>query len=82
MKAKPKKAVSYDGINLDSSVTKKSYKVIEIKGKRVVLGDGLNTAFHIDNLSYLISFYNKNVIKILWYVRSMITHLYEIYMLK
>ena len=52
MKAKPKKAVSYDGINLDSSVTKKSYKVIEIKGKRVVLGDGLNTAFHIDNLSY------------------------------
>lgn len=52
MMAKPKKAVSYDGVKLDSSVTKKSYKVIEIKGKRVVLGDGLNTAFHIDNLSY------------------------------
>ena len=52
MMAKPKKAVLYDGVKLDSSVTKKSYKVIEIKGKRVVLGDGLNTAFHIDNLSY------------------------------
>lgn len=52
MKAKPKKAVSYDGVKLDSFVTSKYFKVIEIKGKRVVLGDGLNTAFNIDNLTY------------------------------
>lgn len=52
MKAKPKKAVSYDGVKLDSFVTKKYFKVIEVKGKRVVLGDGLNTAFNIDNLTY------------------------------
>ena len=52
MKAKPKKAVSYDGVKLISSVTKKYYKVIEIKGSRVVLGDGLNTAFNISNLTY------------------------------
>lgn len=52
MKAKPKKAVSYDDVKLDSFVTKKYFKVIEVKGKRVVLGDGLNTAFNIDNLTY------------------------------
>ena len=52
MKAKPKAAVSYDGVKLISSVTKKYYKVIEIKGSRVVLGDGLNTAFNISNLTY------------------------------
>lgn len=52
MKAKPKKAVSYDGVKLASFVTTKYFKVIEIKGKRVVLGDGLNTAFNIDNLTY------------------------------
>lgn len=52
MKAKPKKAVSYEGVKLDSFVTKKYFKVIEVKGKRVVLGDGLNTAFNIDNLTY------------------------------
>ena len=52
MKAKPKKAISYDGVKLDSFVTKKYFKVIEVKGKRVVLGDGLNTAFNIDNLTY------------------------------
>lgn len=52
MKAKPKTAVSYDGVKLISSVTKKYYKVIEIKGSRVVLGDGLNTAFNISNLTY------------------------------
>lgn len=52
MKAKPKKAVSYDGVRLLDSVTKKSYTVTEIKGDRVVLGDGLNTAFQLSNLSY------------------------------
>lgn len=52
MKAKPKKAMSYDGVKLDSFVTKEYFKVIEIKGNRVVLGDGLNTAFNIDNLIY------------------------------
>ena len=52
MKAKPKKAISYDGVKLDSFVTKKYFKVIEVKGKRVALGDGLNTAFNIDNLTY------------------------------
>ena len=41
-----------DGVKLISSVTKKYYKVIEIKGSRVVLGDGLNTAFNISNLTY------------------------------
>lgn len=52
MKAKPKKAVSYDGVKLDSFVTKKYFKVIEVEKKRVVLGDGINTAFNIDNLIY------------------------------
>lgn len=52
MKAKPKKAVSFDGVKLAAFVTSKYFKVIEIKGKRVVLGDGLNTAFNIDNLNY------------------------------
>lgn len=52
MKAKPKTAVSYDGVKLLSSVTKKYYKVIEVEGSRVVLGDGLNTAFNISNLTY------------------------------
>lgn len=52
MKATPKKAVSYDGVKLISDVTKNKYTVIEIKEKRVVLGDGLNTAFNIDNLKY------------------------------
>ena len=52
MKAKPKTAVSYDGVKLISSVTKKYYKVIEVKGSRIVLGDGLNTAFNISNLTY------------------------------
>ena len=52
MKAKPKTAVSYDGVKLISSVTKKYYKVIEVKGSRVVLGNGLNTAFNISNLTY------------------------------
>lgn len=52
MKAKPIKAVSYDGVSLLSSITSKSYTVIEVKGNRIVLGDGLNTAFNINNLTY------------------------------
>lgn len=52
MKATPIKAVTYDGVKVISEVTKKRWTVIEIKGKRVVLGDDLNTAFHLDNLKY------------------------------
>ena len=52
MKAKPKKAVSYDGVKLASFLTTKYFKVIEIKGKQFVLGDGLITAFRVDNLTY------------------------------
>ena len=39
-----------DGVSLIDEVTKKKYTVIEIKGDRVVLGDGLNTAFKMSNL--------------------------------
>lgn len=49
-KVTPIKAVSYDGVKLIDEVTKKKYTVIEIKGDRVVLGDGLNTAFKKSNL--------------------------------
>lgn len=49
-KVTPIKAVSYDGVSLISEVTKNKYAVIEIKGDRVVLGDGLNTAFKKSNL--------------------------------
>jgi N-acetylmuramoyl-L-alanine amidase CwlA len=49
-KVTPIKAVSYDGVSLISEVTKNKYTVIEIKGDRVVLGDGLNTAFKKSNL--------------------------------
>lgn len=52
MMANPIKPISYDGVKLDPAVTKKYFKVIEIKGNRVVLGDGLNTAFHMNNLIY------------------------------
>lgn len=52
MKATPIKAVSYEGVKLISSVTKKAYTVVQITDKRVVLGDGLNTAFNIDNLKW------------------------------
>lgn len=52
MKATPKTPYSYEGVKCISEVIKKRFTVIQIKGKRVVLGDGLNTAFHIDNLSY------------------------------
>lgn len=49
-KVTPIKAVSYDGVKLIDEVTKKKYTVIEIKGDRVVLGDGLKTAFKKSNL--------------------------------
>lgn len=49
-KVTPINAVSYDGVKLIDEVTKKKYTVIEIKGDRVVLGDGLNTAFKKSNL--------------------------------
>lgn len=50
-KVRPKTAVSYEGVKLIPEVTRRKYTVIEVKGNRVVLGDGLNTAFNINNLS-------------------------------
>lgn len=47
---KPLKAVSYDGVKLASFVLDNIYPVIELIGKRAVLGNGLNTAFNIDDL--------------------------------
>ncbi len=46
----PIKAVSYDGVKLISDVLRNRYTVIEVKGDRVVLGNGLNTAFKMSNL--------------------------------
>lgn len=50
---RPIKAVSYEGTRLVSSVTKHNYTVIELKGKRAVLGNGLNTAFNSSNLKLI-----------------------------
>jgi len=47
---KPLKAISYDGVKLASFVLDNIYPVIELVGKRAVLGNGLNTAFNIDDL--------------------------------
>jgi N-acetylmuramoyl-L-alanine amidase len=52
MKATPITRKSYEGVTCIAEVTQKRWTVIDIKGNRVVLGDGLNTAFHIDNLKY------------------------------
>lgn len=50
---RPIKAVSYEGVRLNSAVTTKNYPVIELKGKRAVLGSGLNTAFNTSNLKLI-----------------------------
>lgn len=47
---RPLKAVDYNGISLASFVTERDYPVIELKGDRAVLGNGLNTAFRTGNL--------------------------------
>lgn len=47
---RPTRAQSYEGVWLNSSVLTKNYPVIEVRGSRVVLGGGLNTAFNISSL--------------------------------
>lgn len=49
-KVKPIRAYSYDGVKLDSWVLNKIFPVIEADGKRIVLGNGLNTAFNANDL--------------------------------
>ena len=50
---RPIRAVSYSGVKLAPFVTKRNYKVIELKGSRAVLGSGLNTAFKTSNLKLI-----------------------------
>ncbi|WP_281627485.1 hypothetical protein [Traorella massiliensis] len=45
-KVTPTSRYSYEGVQLIADVLNHKYSVIEIRGDRVVLGDGLNTAFH------------------------------------
>ena len=45
-KVTPTSRYSYEGVQLIEDVLNHKYSVIEIRGDRVVLGDGLNTAFH------------------------------------
>lgn len=47
---RPMIALSYDGVKLRTAVLNHNYHVIEVNGDRVVLGDGLNTAFHATSL--------------------------------
>lgn len=49
-KVTPTSRYSYEGVKLIADVLKHKYTVIEIKGDRVVLGDGLNTAFKKSDL--------------------------------
>ena len=49
-KVTPTSRYSYEGVKLIHEVLERKYTVIEIKGDRVVLGDGLNTAFHQKDL--------------------------------
>lgn len=49
-KVQPISRYSYEGVRLIESVLDNTYTVIQITGNRVVLGDGLNTAFHRDDL--------------------------------
>ena len=45
-KVTPTSRYSYEGVQLIADVLNHKYSVIEIRGDRVVLGDGLNIAFH------------------------------------
>ena len=47
---RPTRAVSYDGVKLASFVLERTYPVIQVDGNRVVLGNGLNTAFNSNDL--------------------------------
>lgn len=47
---KPIRAISYDNVKLANFVLNNTYPVIEIKNDRVVLGNGLNTAFNISDI--------------------------------
>lgn len=49
-KVTPTSRYSYEGVLLISDVLKHKYTVTQIKGDRVVLGDGLNTAFKMSDL--------------------------------
>lgn len=49
-KVTPTSRYSYEGVKLIADVLKHKYTVTEIKGDRVVLGDGLNTAFKKSDL--------------------------------
>lgn len=47
----PLRNVSYEGVSLIATVLQHTYPVIEVKGDRVVLGGGLNTAMCASNLT-------------------------------
>lgn len=47
---RPIKAISYDNVKLANFVLNNTYPVIEVKGDRIVLGNGLNTAFNIKDV--------------------------------
>ena len=49
-KVTPTSRYSYEGVKLIADVLKHKYTVTEIEGDRVVLGDGLNTAFKKSDL--------------------------------
>lgn len=49
-KVTPTSRYSYEGVLLISDVLKHKYTVTQINGDRVVLGDGLNTAFKMSDL--------------------------------
>lgn len=49
-KVTPTSRYSYEGVLLIADVLKHKYTVTQIKGDRVVLGDGLNTAFKMSDL--------------------------------
>ena len=49
-KAKVMRAVSYDGVKIDAWVLNRAFPVIEANGNRIVLGNGLNTAFNASDL--------------------------------
>lgn len=44
------RAVSYDGVKIDAWVLNRAFPVIEANGNRIVLGNGLNTAFNASDL--------------------------------
>lgn len=61
---RPTQNISFEGMRLDEIVLSKIYPIIEVKGQRIVLGAGLNTAFHEHNLSLLQVAQNNQQFKI------------------